>query len=129
MFLNVFFRQMIAVSGECWPTGRSNRGVGARRHMDDFVLAVVALRSVGWMVKNWRTGVEQPAQIVRRGGISEATLPSFERIEVGAIHPKAMPVILMTPDELETWMTAPADESLSCSGRWRMGCSGSSPAM
>ncbi|WP_421988540.1 SOS response-associated peptidase [Roseococcus sp.] len=27
--------------------------------------------------------------------------------EVGAIHPKAMPVILTTPDELETWMMAP----------------------
>lgn len=28
--------------------------------------------------------------------------------EVFAIHPKAMPVILTTPDEVETWMTAPA---------------------
>jgi putative SOS response-associated peptidase YedK len=27
--------------------------------------------------------------------------------EVGAVHPKAMPVILTEPDELETWMTAP----------------------
>ena len=27
--------------------------------------------------------------------------------EVGAIHPKAMPVILTDPEELETWMTAP----------------------
>lgn len=32
--------------------------------------------------------------------------------EVFAIHPKAMPVILTTPDEVETWMTAPADEAL-----------------
>lgn len=32
--------------------------------------------------------------------------------EVAAIHPKAMPVILTTPDEVETWMTAPADEVL-----------------
>jgi putative SOS response-associated peptidase YedK len=29
--------------------------------------------------------------------------------EVGAIHPKAMPVILTTPVEIEHWMTAPAD--------------------
>jgi acetoacetate decarboxylase len=28
--------------------------------------------------------------------------------EVGATHPKAMPVILTTPDEVETWMTAPS---------------------
>jgi putative SOS response-associated peptidase YedK len=31
---------------------------------------------------------------------------------VGAIHPKAMPVILTKPEEVETWMTAPADEAL-----------------
>jgi putative SOS response-associated peptidase YedK len=32
--------------------------------------------------------------------------------EVGAIHPKAMPVILRTEEEIETWMTAPADDAL-----------------
>ena len=32
--------------------------------------------------------------------------------EVGAIHPKAMPVILATPDEIEKWMTAEQDEAL-----------------
>jgi putative SOS response-associated peptidase YedK len=32
--------------------------------------------------------------------------------EVGAIHPKAMPVILTTPDEFDTWMTAPTPEAL-----------------
>jgi putative SOS response-associated peptidase YedK len=31
---------------------------------------------------------------------------------VGAIHPKAMPVILTTSAEIETWMTAPAEEPL-----------------
>jgi putative SOS response-associated peptidase YedK len=31
---------------------------------------------------------------------------------VGAIHPKAMPVILRTPEEIEMWMTAPAEEAL-----------------
>jgi putative SOS response-associated peptidase YedK len=31
---------------------------------------------------------------------------------VGAVNPKAMPVILTTPDEIETWMTAPAEEAL-----------------
>lgn len=32
--------------------------------------------------------------------------------EVGAIHPKAMPVILTTSAEIEQWMTAPAEEAL-----------------
>jgi putative SOS response-associated peptidase YedK len=32
--------------------------------------------------------------------------------EVGAIHPKAMPVILTTPAEVETWMTAAPGEAL-----------------
>lgn len=31
---------------------------------------------------------------------------------VGPVHPKAMPVILTTPQEIETWMTAPAEEAL-----------------
>jgi putative SOS response-associated peptidase YedK len=31
---------------------------------------------------------------------------------VGAVHPKAMPVILTKPEEIETWLTAPAIEAL-----------------
>ena len=33
--------------------------------------------------------------------------------EVGAVHPKAMPVILTTPDEIDLWMDAPAEEALA----------------
>jgi putative SOS response-associated peptidase YedK len=36
-----------------------------------------------------------------------AFLTTDPNAEVGAIHPKAMPVILTTPEECETWMTAP----------------------
>jgi putative SOS response-associated peptidase YedK len=32
--------------------------------------------------------------------------------EVAAIHPKAMPVILRTANEIETWLTAPVEEAL-----------------
>src|SRR3981189_2664680 len=39
-----------------------------------------------------------------------AFLTADPNAEVGAIHPKAMPVILTTPEEVETWMTAPPDE-------------------
>jgi putative SOS response-associated peptidase YedK len=31
---------------------------------------------------------------------------------VAAVHPKAMPVILITPDEIETWMTATHEDAL-----------------
>jgi putative SOS response-associated peptidase YedK len=33
--------------------------------------------------------------------------------EVKAIHPKAMPVILTTAAEVETWLTAPATDALA----------------
>lgn len=38
-----------------------------------------------------------------------AFLTTGPNAEVGTIHPKAMPVILTTPEECETWMTAPWD--------------------
>jgi putative SOS response-associated peptidase YedK len=39
-------------------------------------------------------------------------LTTAANAEVGAIHPKAMPVILTTEAEIEAWMTAPTDEAL-----------------
>jgi putative SOS response-associated peptidase YedK len=41
-----------------------------------------------------------------------AFLTTEPNAEVGVIHPKAMPVILTTPHEVETWMTASRDEAL-----------------
>ena len=50
-----------------------------------------------------------------------AFLTTEPNAEVGAIHPKAMPVILTTPDEVETWMTASsgrgAEAAAAASGR------------
>jgi putative SOS response-associated peptidase YedK len=40
-----------------------------------------------------------------------AFLTTEPNAEVGAIHPKAMPVILTTSAEVEAWMTAPPDEA------------------
>ena len=40
-----------------------------------------------------------------------AFLTTDPNAEVKAIHPKAMPVILTTPEECETWMTAPWEEA------------------
>lgn len=47
---------------------------------------------------------------VREGVVTTdlfAFLTTEPNAEVGAVHPKAMPVILRTPDEVETWMTSP----------------------
>jgi putative SOS response-associated peptidase YedK len=41
-----------------------------------------------------------------------AFLTTEPNAEVGAIHPKAMPVVLTTPEEVETWMTAAPGEAL-----------------
>lgn len=41
-----------------------------------------------------------------------AFLTTEPNCEVGAIHPKAMPVILTTPEEIDRWMTAPTEEAL-----------------
>ena len=40
-----------------------------------------------------------------------AFLTTEPNVEVGAIHEKAMPVILTDPDDIETWMTAPWEEA------------------
>jgi putative SOS response-associated peptidase YedK len=42
-----------------------------------------------------------------------AFLTTEPNAEVGALHPKAMPVILTTPEEIDLWMTAPAVEALT----------------
>lgn len=40
-----------------------------------------------------------------------AFLTTEPNAEVGSVHPKAMPVILIRPHEIEAWMTAPWDEA------------------
>jgi putative SOS response-associated peptidase YedK len=41
-----------------------------------------------------------------------AFLTTDANAEVGAIHPKAMPVILTTGDEVDCWLTAPTQQAL-----------------
>jgi putative SOS response-associated peptidase YedK len=51
---------------------------------------------------------------VREGEVScdlFAFLTTEPNGEVGAVHPKAMPVILTTGDEVDTWMSAPWPEA------------------
>jgi putative SOS response-associated peptidase YedK len=55
---------------------------------------------------------------VRKVRTGEETIDVFgflttePNAEVAPIHPKAMPVILTTPEEVETWLTAPTPEAL-----------------
>jgi putative SOS response-associated peptidase YedK len=42
-----------------------------------------------------------------------AFLTTEPNAEVGSLHPKAMPVVLTEPEEIETWMTAPAADALA----------------
>ena len=42
-----------------------------------------------------------------------AFLTTVPNLEVGAIHSKAMPVILRTPDEIDAWMTATPTDVLA----------------
>lgn len=63
----------------------------------------------GIWVQDW-TSVRK----VKEGRVTAdlyAFLTSEPNAEVGAIHPKAMPVILREPDEIETWLTAPWEEA------------------
>ncbi|MDP5219297.1 SOS response-associated peptidase family protein [Ruegeria sp. 2205SS24-7] len=58
---------------------------------------------------NWTS-----ARKVKEGEVN-ADFYGFLTIEpidvVGAIHPKAMPVILQTPGKVETWLTAPWEDA------------------
>jgi putative SOS response-associated peptidase YedK len=37
---------------------------------------------------------------------------------VRPIHPKAMPVLLTSHDEVETWLTAPIEEAINLQRPW-----------
>jgi putative SOS response-associated peptidase YedK len=64
-------------------------------------------------------GIWTPWTSVRKVREGETTndlfgfLTTEPNAEVGALHPKAMPVILRTPEEIDVWMTAPAAEALT----------------
>jgi putative SOS response-associated peptidase YedK len=62
-------------------------------------------------------GIWTPWTCVRKLAEGEVTcdlyafLTTEPNAEVAPIHPKAMPVILQSDDEIETWLTAPWDEA------------------
>jgi putative SOS response-associated peptidase YedK len=69
------------------------------------------------IIANWSVGLLRDTGVrkVKEGETTNdifAFLTTEPNAEVGAIHLKAMPVILTTPAEVETWMTAPPNEAL-----------------
>jgi putative SOS response-associated peptidase YedK len=44
--------------------------------------------------------------------VENSVLTTEPNKEVGAIHPKAMPVVLTAQEEIDVWMNAPAEEAL-----------------
>jgi putative SOS response-associated peptidase YedK len=51
-----------------------------------------------------------------------AFLTTDPNADVKALHEKAMPVILTTPEEIDLWMTAPFDEARSSGRRAKVRC-------
>jgi putative SOS response-associated peptidase YedK len=82
--------------------------------------------------EQWFAGIWTPQwKSVRKVKEGETTndlyafLTTDANAEVAAIHPKAMPVILTTAEEIEIWMTAPEPKALKLqrplpdgAGRW-----------
>jgi putative SOS response-associated peptidase YedK len=65
----------------------------------------------------WFAGIWRPWTGDRRGEVAEHRLFAFLTTQANAIvapiHAKAMPVVLSTEPECETWLTAPAEEALA----------------
>ena len=69
----------------------------------------VAIFFAGIQTRGW-TSVRK----VKDGATTDdlfAFLTTAPNAEVGAIHPKAMPVILTTPEEWQAWLAAPWNEA------------------
>lgn len=65
----------------------------------------------------WFAGLWRPWTGVRKGEEGEHRLYAFLTTSANAVvapvHAKAMPVILSSEDDCETWLTAPAEEALA----------------
>jgi putative SOS response-associated peptidase YedK len=74
----------------------------------------------------WFAGISTRWTSVRKVKEGEVTVDAFGFLTcepsepVKTYHPKAMPVILTTPEELDQWMSAPIAGRCSCRGHFRM---------
>jgi hypothetical protein len=76
-------------------------------------------------LQNARVGRAQPADLLRGPSRSHSIAISADHLPS---NPKAMPVILTMPDDVEAWMTAPPDKALKLQRPLSDGRLKSSPA-
>jgi putative SOS response-associated peptidase YedK len=81
---------------------------GLKKHRDEHHCSV-PLACFAGIWTNWTS--------IRKVHEGETTNDLYDLLtepnaEVGANHPKAMPVILPKPEEIKTWLTVPAEEAL-----------------
>lgn len=81
----------------------------------DIWFALDESRAVGFFAGLWTPQWTSVRRISRGPETIDlfAFLTTQPNAEVGAVHPKAMPVILTEPDECLTWMSAPWEEARS----------------
>jgi putative SOS response-associated peptidase YedK len=85
----------------------------SKSHGGDVWFAIDESRPLAFFAGIWATWTS--VRKVKEGVTTNdlfGFLTTESNAEVGAIHPKAMPVILTTPDEIVIWMRAPADVAL-----------------
>ena len=83
----------------------------------DIWFALDERRPLAFFAGIWTTWTS--VRKVREGEVTAdlfGFLTTSPNVEVGAVHPKAMPVILTTADEVEQWMAAPVAEALKLQG-------------
>jgi hypothetical protein len=83
-----------------------------RKPLDRSYVQAIRLHRINDQPDQFLDNFGQKKRISRRDIVEYAFLTTEPNAEVSAVHPKAMPVVLTTPEEVETWMTAPADEAL-----------------
>lgn len=78
--------------------------------------AIDETRPLAFFAGIWTSWTRTSVRKLKEGEVTSdlfAFLTTEPNKEVGAIHPKAMPVILCTPEEIDRWLTAPTAEALS----------------
>ena len=108
-YLRPEFRCLVPVTSFCEYDHRSGKAVPTWFALDDsrplFFFAGI------W--RSWRGTRGTKANPVEGNHMLFSFLTTEPNAEVGVVHEKAMPVLLLTEDQRETWMTAAIPEALA----------------